>query len=332
MPDYRQMLISSIEESIVKYLSREQTDVVTGKIIQLLNDYEVTKRTTDIVVYDDVNERILKRYCACLMIDGKSERTIAQYSLTIRKLLEFLQKNVTDVGVYDIRYYLACKKEQGLSNRSLENTRANLSAFFQWMSLEELIPKNPCLMIKPIKYKDEIRKAFSDVEIDQLRSACKDQRERALIEFLLATGVRVSELSSMNIEDVDMEKMTVHVRHGKGAKERITYINNVAVSHLRKYLLTRKRSGEALFYAVKRNDRMGADGIQYTLKVIGKRAGVDNVHPHRFRRTFATGLANRGMKIQEIQKLLGHSNINTTLQYVYTDDRKIEASYKQYIA
>lgn len=332
MPDYRQMLISSIEKNIVNYLTREQSDVVTGKIIQLLNDYEITKRTTDIVVYDDVNERILRRYCACLMIDGKSEKTIEQYSRTIRNLLAFLQKNVTDIGVYDIRYYFACRKEQGLSNRSLENTRANLSAFFQWMSLEELIPKNPCLMIKPIKYKDEIRKAFSEIEIDQLRSACKNQRERAIVEFLLATGVRVSELVSMNVADVDFDRKTVHVRNGKGSKERITYISDVAMSHLKRYLESRTVASDVLFYGGRGSTRISDDGTQRMLRSLGTRAKVSNVHPHRFRRTFATTLANRGMKVQEIQKLLGHSSLATTMEYVVVDNNRIQASYKQYIA
>lgn len=330
--DYRQNLVSSIEESIINYLDRETADVITGKIIQILGDYEITKRSTEIVVYDDVNERLVKRYCASLLVDGKSNNTICAYQITLKKFIEFIQKDLTKIGVYDIRYFLACEKERGVSNRSLENTRANLSAFFQWLTLEEEIPKNPCLNIKPIKYKDEVRKAFSEVEIDQLRSACRNSRERALVEFLLATGVRVSELSNMNVADVDFDKMTVHVRHGKGAKERITYISDVAVSHLRKYLLARKDSNEALFCSAKYRNRTGVDGIQYALRTIGKRAGVSNVHPHRFRRTFATMLANRGMKVQEIQKLLGHSSLATTMEYVVVDHTKIQASYKQYIA
>lgn len=330
--DYRQNLVNSIEESIIHYLDRETADVITGKIIQILGDYEITKRSTEIVVYDDVNERLVKRYCASLLIDGKSNNTICAYQTTLKKFIEFIQKDLTKIGVYDIRYFLACEKERGVSNRSLENMRANLSAFFQWLTLEEEIPKNPCLNIKPIKYKDEVRKAFSEVEIDQLRSACRNSRERALVEFLLATGVRASELSNMNVADVDFDKMTVHVRHGKGAKERITYISDVAVSHLRKYLLARKDSSDALFYSAKYRNRTGVDGIRYALRIIGRRAGVSNVHPHRFRRTFATTLANRGMKVQEIQKLLGHSSLATTMEYVVVDHAKIQASYKQYIA
>ena len=327
--DGRQNLIQTIENELVNRLSAETYDVVVGIVIKALNNYEVVERCTDIVVHDDFNERILKRYCACLMVDGKSEKTIAQYKRTATKLADFIGKPYTEIGVYDIRYFLACEKERGVSDRTCENTRANLSAFFQWMHLEEIIQKNPCMNIKPLKYKDEVRKPFSEVEIDRLRSACDTLKKRALVEFLLTSGVRVSELASMEVSDVD--GVNVHVSHGKGNKERMTFINNVAKSHLQKYLLSRPEQGGALFYN-KNHDPLQAGGIRNILKTIEKDSGVENVHPHRFRRTFATGLANRGMNIQEIQKLLGHSNLNTTMEYVCIDNSKIKTSYQQYIA
>lgn len=331
MSDYRQELVSSIEQTIINITDRETTELITGKILQILNDYEITKRCTEIVPYDDQNERIIKRYGACLMIDGKSQKTIGAYLGTIRRFVEFIQKPLPDIGVYDLRYYLACEKERGISNRTLENTRANLSALFQWMTLEEIIPKNPCMNIKPVKFQNEIKRAFSDVEIDQLRTGCISSKDRAMIEFMLASGVRVSELTDMNVGDIDFEKRTVHVRNGKGGKDRITYMNDVAAVHLKRYLTDRKETGEALFYN-KKHVRIGTGGVRFILKEVAKRSGVTNVHPHRFRRTFATGLAARGMKVQEIQRLLGHSTIQTTMEYVCVDDNRIQASYRQYIA
>ena len=331
MSDYRQNLIKSIEESIITVVDREAAELITGKIIRILNDYEVTKRCTEIVPYDDQNDRIIKRYCACLMVDGKSQKTIDQYRRAVRKAADFIGAPLPEIGVYDLRYYLACEKERGVSNRTLENTRANLSAFFQWMTQEELIAKNPCMNIKPIKYVEEIRKPFSEVEIDLLRSACSSLKERALVEILLASGIRVSELTGMDVSDIDFAKMKIHVRNGKGAKERYTYLNDVAASHLKKYLFARSGESEALF-TNKNGGRINPGGVRYILKQLEARAKITDVHPHRFRRTFATGLANRGMNIQEIQKLLGHSNINTTLEYVCTSDEKIKASYRQYIA
>ena len=329
--DYRIQFLESLENTLVTFLPFEQMSMVVNTVVKILADYELSERCTDIVPVDPLNVKLIKRYCACLMVDGKSEKTIYSYKRTLIRFSDFVCKDFTEVGTYDIRYFLACEKERGISNRSVENTRSNLSAFFQWMSLEEIIPKNPMAIIKPVKYEQELRKPFSDVEIDSLKSACKTVRERALIEFLLATGVRVSELTHMNVEDVDANKLTVHVRKGKGGKERLTYINPVSASYLVKYISGRKETGSYLFYN-KHHKRMNPGGIRFMLNIIAERAGVQKVHPHQFRRTFATGLASRGMEIQEIQRLLGHSNINTTLEYVCLEDERILASYKKYIA
>ena len=168
------------------------------------------------------------------------------------------------------------------------------------------------------------------MEIDKLRSACTNEKERAVVEFLLSTGVRVDEMCKMDVSDVSMTEMTVHVRHGKGGKERITYITPVAVERLSKYLAKRKESD--ILFPNKDGNRMTTWGIRWILKQVAKRAGVEDVHPHRFRRTFATGLAKRGMDVREIQTLLGHSNINTTLEYICTDTEGVKASYRKYIA
>jgi site-specific recombinase XerD len=234
------------------------------------------------------------------------------------------------MGVYDIRFYLALRKRQGISNRSLENTRANLSAFFQWMMRENLIISNPCLNIKPIKYKQELRMPFSDVEIDALRSACKTLKERAIIELLLSSGIRVSELVMLNVDDIDKQALSVHIKHGKGNKERTTYITKVAMKHIENYLNNRNEQDSALFCNYQ-HQRMHDNGVRYLLNKLAKRANVANVHPHRFRRTFACCLSARGMNIQDIQKLLGHTNINTTMEYVTIDDGRLQSSYQYYI-
>ena len=331
MSDYRQQLINSIEVSLATILDHDTHELVTRKILRILSDYDVAKRCTDIAIYDDTNDRMIKTYCACLLVDGKSEKTIYGYRRALKSFSVFIGKNFTDVGVYDIRYYLACEKDRGISNRTVENTRARLSAFFQWMTAENMIPKNPCMNIKPIKYADEVRKPFSPVELDMLRSSCRNLKERAIIEVFVTSGLRVSELCGLDVTDIDFASLTVHVRHGKGDKERITYINDVAKVHLQKYLLSRPDQLEAMF-CNKNHVRIRCGGVRHILKELEKRSGVSNVHPHRFRRTFATGLAARGMPLQEIQRLMGHNNINTTLEYVYTDDKKIQASYRQFIA
>lgn len=196
---------------------------------------------------------------------------------------------------------------------------------------EELINKNPCRTIKPIKYADKIRLPFSSVDIDALRSVCKTEKERAIVELLLATGVRVSELCAICLSDIDFDRLTIKVREGKGSKQRTVYFNELSKKHLVAYLESRNANGGYVFYNKKKNP-LNPGGVRHILNMLGNRAGVENVHPHRFRRTFATNLSNRGMEIQEIAKILGHANINTTLEYVYTSDERAHVAYRKYTA
>lgn len=327
--DYKSELVNVFRMNLINKISSSVADLVTDELIKALIDFDVTKCCTDIVKFDDIDYRILKRYCACLTVDGKSVKTIEAYYRTAIKLLQAIQKHYDSMNVYDIRLFLAYEKERGVSNRTLENTRANLSAFFQWMTQEELIDKNPCANIKTIKYVGKVKKPFSAVEIDALRTACKNNKERALMEFLLSSGVRVSELTQMDVADINFNTLAVHVKHGKGAKERITYINDITKKYLIEYINNRNVDGEKLFYNKKFNP-LNNGGVRHILTTLGERAGVENVHPHRFRRTFATGLASRGMSIQDVKTLLGHTNINTTLEYVCIDEEKTHISYKQY--
>lgn len=331
MSDAKTKLIQSLERKLLGRLSTDDISCVSEALTMALIDYDVTDRCTDIVVYDDINERLIKQYMACLYVDGKSEKTAYQYRRTCEKLSEAIGKPFPEVTVYDIRCYLACGKERGLSNRSAENLRANLSAFFQWMFKEDLIKKNPCLNVNPIKYEDVVRKPFSEIEIDKLRMACKSKKERAIVELLLSSGIRVSELTDLRIADINRNDRSVHVRCGKGGKGRVTYTTNVALRHLEEYWLARNDTGDMAFYNG-HHEPLNPGGVRYILKQLGKRAKVGNVHPHRFRRTFATKMASRGMDIQGIKALLGHSSINTTMGYVYLDDSNVYASYQKHIS
>ena len=330
MSDYRYNIVKSVEESLIGIVDTEQLHIISNVVTRVLNDYEVTERCTDLVIRDTNNERLIKRYCACLVIDGKSEKTIYQYRNALQAFDAMMGIDFAKVGAYDIRYYLACKTSV-VSNRTLENTRSYLSSFFRWMVEEDIITKNPADKIKPVKYTEEVRLPFSDVELDSMRMACSGERDRAMLEMLVSTGVRLNELASMDIQDINFPALTVHVRHGKGGKERIVYMTSVAAKHLETYLKTRTDTDPALFLS-RQHDRISRSGIWRAVKAIGKRAGVEDVHPHRFRRTLATGLAKKGMDIQDIQKILGHSNINTTMVYVASDNDKIHASYNKFIA
>ena len=327
----REQFVRELEELLVCRYGPEEVSLISNMVIKSLANYEITDRCTDLVPLDDQNEKLIRRYRACLLVDGKSQGTAYQYTRRLALLSDALRKPFVEMGTYDIRLYLAMEKDRGLSNVSLDNIRSCLSAFFQWLVNDDVIQKNPVAKIKPIKCPKEVRQPFSEVELDALRSACRTTKERALVEMLVSTGVRVSELASMQVQDINLDTLTVHVIHGKGAKERITYTTAVSAKHLINYLRQRKEEGSALFYN-KNHMPLEVDGIRFILNSIAKRAGVDNVHPHRFRRTFATNLSKRGMEIQEIQKLLGHANINTTMVYVATDDSRVQASYKRFTA
>lgn len=329
--DYRMSLINEVEADLTNHFTPEQVAIISHIVTKRLSEYEIAERCTDLIVYDDTNERLLKRFDACMIVDGRSKNTIRNYNIAIRKLGDVIQKPYTQMNTYDIRFFLAMEQERGLSASSLDQRRASLSAFFQWLADDEIIPKNPVSKLKPIKVPEVVRKPFSEIEIDNLRSACQNQKERAIIEVLLATGVRVDELSKMNVSDINFDSLTVHVKHGKGNKERTTYITPVAVAHLLKYLKTRDDGDDALVLNLFKQ-RIETNGVRWLLDKLGERAGVENVHPHRFRRTFATMLAKRGMKVEEIQRLMGHSNINTTMKYICLDDTGVHASYKKHIA
>ena len=331
MADYKTQLISNVSEALIGQLDYSDIEIVSDEMTIALRDYDVTSRSTQLAKYDGANEKLLQKYKACLMIAGKSPKTIEQYERMVRKLFITLQKNLTDITVSDLRYFLAYEKNRGISNRTLENERVQISSFFTWLLDEELIIKNPCRSIAPIKYTKEVKLPFSAIEIDAIRSACKNKKERAIIEFLLASGVRVSELCSIRISDINFDTLAVIVREGKGSKQRTVYINDLASKHLVEYLTSRNINGDYLFYN-KQKEPINPGGVRFLLKEIEARAGISNVHPHRFRRTFATGMANRGMDIQEIGKLLGHANLDTTMTYVHISEEKIRTSYLKFSA
>lgn len=329
MADYKMQLISEVAQGLATKIDPDDVGVVSEEMALTLKDYDVTKHTTELVVYDGINEQIAKKYKACMIIAGRSPKTIYGYERCLLHLLQVVKRNYVDMTVSDLRYFLAYEKSRGVSNRTLENTRTRVQSFFNWLVDEDIITKNPCKTIAPIKYTSKVRDPFSSIEIDAMRSACKNAKERAIIEFLLATGVRVSELCSIQLSDINFNTNTIVVRKGKGQKQRTVYMNDLSKKHLLTYLESRNVSGAYLFYN-KWKEPLNDGGVRHILKVIEERAGLAKVHPHRFRRTFATQLSNRGMPVQEIKHLLGHSDLNTTMEYVVTSDDRAHVSYLKY--
>ena len=323
-------LLRDIELKLSLQFPAEQREKAMQVVISCLNDYDVTERVTDLTVrHEDINERILKKYVACIRIDGKAESTIKQYVRTLIKLAELIGKPYTEMSAYDIRYFLGDIKEHGAKNSYVENQRSYVSAFFQWMLDEEIIQKNACAKVKTIKVEAEIKLPFSAVEIDKMRAACVRPLDRAMIETMLSSGVRREELCNLKVSDVDLDKRILTVRHGKGGKDRIVYISDVAAMYLLRYFADRKDDLPSLFVG-KGTERMTPGGVRALLKRLEQKSGVENVHPHRFRRTLATNLINHGMGIQEVAVILGHDRLETTMKYLYITEDNVRNSYHKY--
>ena len=326
--DIRTQIIDNILLGLKNSVNDETSELIQDLLIAELNKYEVAERCTDLTVVDNSSEIMLKKFIVTKCVEGLSESTIRRYVDENRKLIGFLNKSLNEITTFDIRFYLANRRKDGVSNRTLDGMRRCYSSFFGWLYKEELIDKNPCLGLSQIKYKKQIKKPFTAVELEKIKMYCKTKRDLALVSFLYSTGCRVSEVSKLNISDINFETQECIVV-GKGNKERTVYISDIAMMHLQEYLEERNDCLEALFIG-KGTKRLGKTGIEALLKRIENNTDVENIHPHRFRRTLATNLLDRGMNIQDVAEILGHSDLKTTQIYCYISKDNVKTAYRKY--
>ena len=309
-----------------KSMSKELVSVVDMALTALFQKYDVSEACTDLAVCDDSNEKIINTYIASMRLEGRSEKTLKQYYDALTKLLDEIPKSIKDIRTNDIRYHLAhYQATHKVSNATVNNKRKFLSAFFVWATREEIVDKNPMLKINSIKEKYVTKKPFSDIELAKIRDALEDNREKALVEFLLSTGCRVSEVAGLKVGNIDFRTGECVVL-GKGNKERTVYLNNKSMYYLERYLGGFVDAERPLFMNA-RGRGMTKQNIEELMRIIGKRAGVSKVHPHRFRRTMATNAMKRGMPVQYIQVILGHSKLDTTMIYCIYDKEVVKAEY-----
>lgn len=329
--DIREKIIQEITENLREKISGEMLTVIQDALVIRLNKYEIQERCTELAEVDTTAEKYLKKFIATKRIEGIAESTLKRYFDMAQKAIDFLKKPLQEVTTYDLRFYLSiCRQKNHVSNRTLDGMRRCLSSFFGWLSAEGLIGRNPCAALSQIKYKKTVKKPFSATDLEKLRKACESIRDLALIDFLYSTGCRVSEVSKLDISDIDFERMECTVL-GKGNKERIVYLSPVATMHLQEYLAERKDVSNALFTG-KGGKRLEKNGIEVVVKKLGKVAKVENAHPHRFRRTLATNLLDRGMNIQDVAAILGHADLKTTQIYCYISQSNVKAAYNKYAA
>ena len=309
-----------------KSMSKELVSAVDMALTALFQKYDVSEACTDLAVCDDSNEKIINTYIASMRLEGRSEKTLKQYYDALTKLLDEIPKSIKDIRTNDIRYHLAhYQTTHKVSNATVNNRRKFLSAFFVWATREEIVDKNPMLKINSIKEKYVTKKPFSDIELAKIRDALEDNREKALVEFLLSTGCRVSEVAGIKVGNIDFRTGECVVL-GKGNKERTVYLNNKSMYYLERYLGGFVDAERPLFMNA-RGRGMTKQNIAEVMRIIGKRAGVSKVHPHRFRRTMATNAMKRGMPVQYIQVILGHSKLDTTMIYCIYDKEVVKAEY-----
>lgn len=319
LADLETRLNDFIPSNDVRRIIEQAADALAGYDIK--NMPEAIRGSTD-------SENLVKLFLDAKGVEGRSAGTIAHYKYILGRLMEDVNVPLEKMTVHHLRSWLMKEKDRGVSLRTLEGNRYVFTSFFGWAWKEELIPKNPTANLAPIKQQKVIRLPYTAVELEKLKAAAQTTRDLAVIAFLLSTGCRISEACALDVLDIDFRARRVTVL-GKGNKQRVVYLDDVCVMYLNQYLKERSDSEAALFLG-KGSDRMTPGGIRAMLKRIEARSGVENVHPHRFRRTLATNLINHGMPIQEVAAVLGHDKIDTTMKYVYIDQRNVETAYRRY--
>ena len=313
---------------VEKTLADKVTVSDMAKFMTAISDVLEGYEMRSITAWADETDDFLNSYLSALKVTNRSQKTIDRYKYVITRMMDAVKVPTRKVTVYHLRSYLAAEKERGIAESTLEGYREIFSAYFNWLQRETLIDRNPMANLGAIKRPKKEKKVFADIDIEKLKSACKCVRDKAIISFLASSGCRISELCELNRDSIDLEKMECVV-HGKGDKERTVYIDAVTVMLLKQYFEERKDDAPALFSG-KHKGRLLPGGVRAMLKELEKVSGIDHtVHPHKFRRTFATNMARRGMPIQEIAVLMGHEKIETTMKYIVQNKEDIKSSYRR---
>ena len=278
---------------------------------------------------DESKDTLLDEYLAAMKVAGRSEKTLARYEYILRRMKDAVKVPTYQITVNHLRTYLADEKSRGVSDRTLEGMRQVFSAYFNWLQREGLIKHNPTANLDVIKYKKVVKTIYTNVDIEKLKEQCDNVRDKAIIHFLLATGCRISEVVGLDRDAINFEQCECIVL-GKGDTERTVFFDDVTAMFLKEYLNSRTDDNPALFVAEKTHERLTAGGVRYMLHVVGDKANLKKVHPHKFRRTLATNLTAHGMPIQEVANILGHTKLDTTRQYVVSNRQTEKADYHKY--
>lgn len=316
----------NILNEMAGFLSISQMKKLQEVLLKNLVDNTVKQK-------DISNLEYLKLFLAAKRIEGCSERTLQYYRVTVERLLQHVLTPIRKIATDEIREYLVeYQRVNNCGKVTVDNVRRNISSFFSWLEEEDYILKSPMRRIHKIKTKQQVKDIISDEAIERLRDHCKCSRDLAMIDLLYSTGIRVGELVNLNISDINFEERECVV-FGKGDKERKVYFDAKAKLHLQDYLKKRTDSNPALFVTLDAPfDRLRISGVEIRIRELGRSVNLEKIHPHKFRRTMATRAIDRGMPIEQVQKILGHSQIDTTMQYAIVNQTNVKTSHQKFIA
>lgn len=326
----KKQLITEIEQVMVGILNNDQMEILHETLLHVFWNKKVTDGSEQ--SKDSGNVDYLKLFLDAKQVEGCSVRSLKYYKATLQNVFDGIPKPVKQIETGDIRSYLSeYELNSKASKVTLDNIRRIISSFFSWMEDENYIIKSPARRIHKIRTGKNVKSVYSDEDLEKMRDNCANIRDLAMIDMLASTGIRVGELVNINVADVNFEKRECVVL-GKGNKERTVYFDARTKIHLKNYISSRIDDNPALFVSLnKPNNRLKISAVEIRLRELGKALNIDKVHPHKFRRTLATKAIDKGMPIEQVQVLLGHTKIDTTLQYAMVSEKNVKMAHQKYI-
>ena len=318
-------MINLIETQMAMHLDTQQQEILHDTLVQCFAAQDMQKR-------EDDNRHLVSVFLAAKRVEGCSEKTVRYYDSTIRNVLTAVCKEIKQITTDDLRMYLDdYQKRSGASKVTIDNIRRILSSFFSWLEDENYVLKSPVRRIHRIRTAKPVKETYTDEALEIMRDSCENIRDLAIIDLLASTGMRVGEMVNLNIVDVDFENRECIVM-GKGSKERPVYFDARTKIHLHNYIKSRTDDNPALFVSLLAPyNRLEISGVEIRLRNLGRKLDIPKVHPHKFRRTLATRAIDKGMPIEQLQQLLGHTKIDTTMEYAMVNQNNVKQSHRKYI-
>lgn len=325
----KKQIIESIIQQMLQHLDNVQLQRLKSVLEHELFDCEIkTQAKSD----EDDGNQLLDSFITAKRIEGCSEKTLKYYRTTIENMIEVVGKSVRHIQTEDLRTYLTNYQQKNSPSRvTIDNIRRILSSFFSWLEDEDYIIKSPVRRIHKVKTATNVKETYTDEDLEKMRDNCAELRDLAIIDMLASTGMRIGEMVLLNKADIDFNERECVV-FGKGDKERVVYFDARTKIHLRNYINSRRDENPALFVTLRSPfERIKIGGIETRLRKMGKELEIEKVHPHKFRRTLATMAIDKGMPIEQLQQLLGHKRIDTTLQYAMVKQSNVKQAHRKYI-